>query len=429
MLPSFDPHEIERQVIVAMETAGIVPPNESLEMDGKIHRYAIEGRDRGREQSGRYCIHSDDWPAGWFQDWHNGGEKQLWKFDKSQLDEPTRTAWQRAIDSPEAQAERESRAREREVKAIKEREIKRTALADAWTIYQAGRPIETSGDHAYLFAKDIEPRGPLRVGDMASSAGKTLHDVLLIPCCDVASGKFQALHRVFPWRDKESGKFPKGWFSGTHGGVFTIDEEASGPVIVAEGIATALAICRHFASYDPTVISCMDCGNLKAQAQAIRLKYEGKKVFVCPDDDDAGRDVADHCMNNAHFNGVIPVDFIRPEGNTISGISPLEDSAPEPETKDDIFFFIEDHKPPSEPYQELTVAEVTAQYERGEIPGDLDAMKQELRSLATHINVIKDPILNGGPVLNEACQKLVREYERQAALITNKVNNLKLEDK
>jgi phage/plasmid primase-like uncharacterized protein len=302
-----DYNEIERQVIAYMAAHDITPPNGGIIIDGQIHRYAVEG-DRGASKSGAYRIYADGWPAGWVQDFHLG-DVIKWKFDASATDGATRAQWKKYEESPEAKSKRDEEQRQLQKE-------KREALEAARQIYAAARPISEAPDHPYLLAKHVQPRGPLRVGDMPSSTGKTLQNVLLIPCLDVMTGELAALHRVFPWRDNETGKFPKVWFKGTCGGVFVIAGDVGrGPVFVAEGIATALSAYDTWieegepeepGEYVPccTVLAAMDSGNLIRQVEAIRARYADRHVLIVQDDDEAGAKAARAALD-AGFDGVI----------------------------------------------------------------------------------------------------------------------------
>ena len=82
----FDEKEIERQVWDFMRRFASEPVNEhSLLLDGKIHRFRVEG-DKQSEKSGAYCIYSDTWPAGWIWNWRSGVQ-ETWAFDRSALDD------------------------------------------------------------------------------------------------------------------------------------------------------------------------------------------------------------------------------------------------------------------------------------------------------------------------------------------------------
>jgi phage/plasmid primase-like uncharacterized protein len=316
MNQAIDLYEIEKQVLDSMSSHGIIPPRDGLIIDGQRHRYAIEGKDKGAAKSGAYQIHLDDWPAGWVQEFHLG-DPIRWKFDASKLDSTTQAEWKKYAESPEAKAKKAEEERQR-------REERRQALVRAREIYDAASPIEEAVNHPYLVAKHVTPRGGfpvngkwhgLRVGTVQGK-NKPLDNVLLIPMMDVLSGELVALHRVFPWRDKETGRFSKGWHPGTSGGAFSIAGDVQrGPVFVAEGISTSLSMYSLWidegepeapGEYVPccTVLTCMDSGNLIRQARAIREKYANRRVLIVKDADEAGEKAARAALE-AGFNGVV----------------------------------------------------------------------------------------------------------------------------
>jgi phage/plasmid primase-like uncharacterized protein len=303
-------YDVERSFLAFCASQGIAIPG-SIQMDGEIHRFSLES-DRHGNKSGAYRVWPDGLshdgkPHGFVQDHHEGGEKHHWQYYNRDNPAPRKelTARERAA----AIARKEADARQ-------EAERRREALKSAWDAYQAARPIEEACDHGYLLEKRVRPVGPLRVGSVPSKSGRLIGGVLMIPMYDVLSGKFVALHRVFPWRDKETGKFPKGWFPGTNGGVSLIAGDVSrGPVFVAEGIGTTISMYDLWieegepeapGEYVPccTVLACMDSGNLIRQSRMIRQKYHDRRLMLVRDDDAAGQKAALAALD-AGFDGVI----------------------------------------------------------------------------------------------------------------------------
>ena len=131
----------------------------------------------------------------------------------------------------------------------------------------------------------------------------------------VVTGEFVALHRVFPWRDKET-RFPKGWHLGTSGGVFPIGVDVPrGPIFCCEGISTALSAYDIWIEEgEPdapgdcvpccTVLAMMDSGNLIRHAAIILAKYRERRLILVRDDDDTGKKAARAALD-AGFDGVI----------------------------------------------------------------------------------------------------------------------------
>jgi putative DNA primase/helicase len=292
---------IERQALSFMEQNGITPPRDGLILDGARHRFSIAGKDKGASKSGAYQIYIDGWPAGWVQDFHLG-DPIKWRYESDGYQKVAICA-ARHVEKSEDEKRRQ--------------EERRQARENALQVYCAGHPISECADHPYLLAKRVHPVGPLRVGRVPSKTpGKMIDGVLLIPCFDALTDEFIALHRVFPWRDRETGKFCKGWHPGTSGGVFPIAADVQrGPVFVAEGIATALSTYELWVEcgkpegpdeYVPccTVLAAMDGGNLARQAGAIRRRYADRRLLIVQDADSAGKKAAEAALD-AGFDGVI----------------------------------------------------------------------------------------------------------------------------
>ena len=248
------------------------------------------------------------------QDFHEGGDKHFWQFYGR--DNPPQR--ERSTDKERAAA----RVR-REAEQRQEFERRNEAIKEAWRVYQAARSIEESDEHPYTLAKRVRPVGgfsfggqwcSLRLGGMTSRSGKLLTNLLFIPLCDVLTGQFLALHRIFG-RPGADGKFGTGWCAGA-GGVFPIaDDIPRGVVFTGEGIATILSWYQYWneesGNVEPcTAIAARDAGNLVKNAAAIRARHRERDVFMLQDDDEAGEKAAAACIT-AGFTGVVnPKDYI-----------------------------------------------------------------------------------------------------------------------
>lgn len=294
-----DIYEAERQFADFAASRGFPLPKKGFRLDGKIHRFDIDGKkDVGAYQFWPDGKGHDGWPHGWIQDHRNAGDKEHWQFPREGVEQSAIQTARARANSPEARGKREA---EEEADAKRRREGLQLARSD----YEAASPVNEAPDHPYLEAKHVPAVGPIRCG-VAHISGKEYKDTLLIPCHDIESGELVALHRVFSWRDK-SGKFPKGWYSGTSDGAYTVaDNINNGPVIVCEGISTALSL---YEATEYLTIASMDAGNLAKIAPAVRAKYPDRKIFVGCDDDKAGKDAAQKAME-AGFNGVLLPPFL-----------------------------------------------------------------------------------------------------------------------
>ena len=294
--------EIEHSFLVFAESCGIAIPG-PIQADGQIHRFRLTDAKSG-SRDGAYQVWPegmsyDGRPHGWIQDHRDGGEKYFWQFFSKDNPPP-----KRELSAAEQLAAREQRDRDEE----QARQARINKLRGAWSSYRKGRSIEEAIDHSYLSHKHCQPRGGfffngvwcgLRVGDMISSSGNTLKNLLLIPMMNIKTEKFCALHRVFGWAGPD-GKYGKGWCCAA-GGVFPIALDARcGPIVVAEGIATGLSLYDLFIDdldeRETTVLICCDAGNLQKQAPAIRAKCPDRRVLVSADNDDAGRRASAACI-------------------------------------------------------------------------------------------------------------------------------------
>ena len=84
---SFNNWDIQQQVLEFMRQNNIIPydPNLNIIIDGCIHRFRVQGDSQG-DTSGAYCIFSDDWPAGWVEDWHHRHSVN-WSFQRDKLND------------------------------------------------------------------------------------------------------------------------------------------------------------------------------------------------------------------------------------------------------------------------------------------------------------------------------------------------------
>lgn len=263
--------EVREQALEFMRKNDIYPRDERdayLVIDDELHRYALE-TDRHGETTGAYVIHSDGFPAGYFQNWRTGF-KQNWKFPRSNLTQEQRNI----INSPEfkkkekelqAQREKQAEDRERERKAGYEKAAERARILFDSYIY---------GDalmHPYLYRKDVKLYG---------ARLDTKNKKIAIPLRDV-DGKLWSIQ----WIDENGSKqfFPK---ATTAGAFFSMGldklSEQNNVLLLAEGFATAAKLYEQ-TGY-PT-IAAMTCGGFERVAQDLRRKYPFVRIVVMADDD------------------------------------------------------------------------------------------------------------------------------------------------
>ena len=205
-----DPAE---QFAEALRECGLRPDG-PLQMDGQMHRVPVEG-DKGKERSGAYVGYLDGRPAGFIQNFKTG-VKTNWK---ASAEVAALGAQDRAHMAAEAAQKRHERALERE------RQYERTAQ-EVEAIWTAATPAEA---HPYLAEKGVVSHG-LRVAEDGR---------LLVPVQD-ADGKFWSLQHI--GRDGFKQFHENGRVEGGHYAIGNFG--APGPVVIAEGYATAATFTR-----------------------------------------------------------------------------------------------------------------------------------------------------------------------------------------
>jgi putative DNA primase/helicase len=238
--------EAIEQFRAAIHNAGLHPP-EVIEPDGKLHRFASNGK--RSDDAGWYVFHDDGIPAGAFGDWRTGAS-ETWRADIG-----------RRLSQQEEAAHRariEAMRREREAEdARRKAEARETAAA----IWQSALPAPD--DHPYLIGKGVKAHG-LRAHDGA----------LVIPMREGAD-----LHSLqFIAADGDKRFLAGGRVSGCY---FPIGRP-QGVLCIAEGYATGASI--HEATGYAVAVA-FNAGNLLPVARALRAKFHDLRLIVCGDDD------------------------------------------------------------------------------------------------------------------------------------------------
>lgn len=236
-----------QEFIDAIAATGLIPPA-SVEADGRIHRFASDGR-RG-DDAGWYVLYADGIPAGAFGDWRTGIE-QTWHKPGLKLDATAA----RAMEARLAEAKRQ---REEEME-LKHRQARQRAL-DAWTGSDVGPPTL----HPYLQRKGVKPYGIReRNGD------------LVIPLRDT-DGVLHSLQTITEAGEKLF--LPGGRVRGCYHSI----GRPNGTILICEGYATGATL--HDATGHAVAVA-FNAGNLQPVAEAIHAKYPDKKIVICADDD------------------------------------------------------------------------------------------------------------------------------------------------
>ena len=248
----------ENQLIDAMRSAGLEPPEEIL-MDGKIHRFrsGTKGSPGHGDKPGWYLVFGDGIPAGRFGCWRAGIEV-TWRADVGRkLTEFEEMAHARRIN--ESKVLREA-AQERQHKVASD------TVEKIWLSGVAAHP-----DHPYLKRKGIQTHGLRTTGD-----GR-----LMVPLYD-ADGTLSTLQYI----DEDGGKLyhPGGQTGGKFWMVGSLDEP--GTLFVAEGFATAATI--HETTDRPVVVA-YSASNLVPVTGTLREMYGATQdIVIVADHDQSG---------------------------------------------------------------------------------------------------------------------------------------------
>ena len=259
------------QFAQALRGAGL-KVNGAPKMDGELHRVPVEG-DTHRERSGAYKGYLDGHPAGFIQN-HKTGTRENWKATGQAAS--ALTVQDRAQMAANAAQKRHDRAHEREQQA------ERTAQqVDA--MWAAATPVQA---HPYLADKGVQGHG-LRQGapgqtvtvNGANDRPRELSVAgqLFVPVADEA-GKLTSLQ--FIRQDGTKMFMPEGKVEGGH---YVIGDAAKGgPVLIAEGFATAATL--HEMTGLPAIVA-FNAGNLRPVAEAYRALDPTRAIYIAGDDD------------------------------------------------------------------------------------------------------------------------------------------------
>ena len=227
-------------------------------MDGALHRVPVEG-DKGRERSGAYVGYLDGRPAGFMQNFRTG-QKTTWKAEQAADLDTALDYAKLAAEAAERRAAREQQLQVEYAAAAQAAEVQFEGAADI-------------GEHPYLARKGVGGYG-VRQGEDGR---------LMVPIRDL-DGKLWSYQAISEDGTKQ---FMKG--GRVQGGQHQIGEiRAAGPIIIAEGYATA-ATLHELTRYAATVA--FTASNLRPVAEALRGRYPDREIIIAGDND-RGREEA-----------------------------------------------------------------------------------------------------------------------------------------
>ena len=261
-----------QQFRAAIQSAGLIPP-ERIEADGKLHRFASNGK--RSDDAGWYVLHVDGIPAGSFGDWRTD-HSQTWVADLGRELSEAEKAAQRA--------KLETMRRHRESEESKRRE---EAAVKAVAIWKAAKSV--TADHPYLTRKSISPVEALReigadkaaaiLGYSPKSRGEALHGRLLV--IPVKVGKSLSTLELIDSDGRKSALYG----GAKRGGYWAAQPLPGGNgaglrLLIGEGMATVLSAKE--ASGHPA-IAALSCGNLPTIAKAMRERYPAAEIVILAD--------------------------------------------------------------------------------------------------------------------------------------------------
>lgn len=256
----------------AIQAAGLTPP-ENMVPDGKLHRFASNGR--RDDDAGWYVLHHDGIPAGVFGCWRAGIE-QKWRADIGRALTPAEEA--------ASQAKVDAMRRERE--AEKAREHAQARQHAEW-ILECAHPA-SAGNH-YLQRKGVTPVPSLWeiaatmaseiLGHAPKSRGEPLTGRLLVVPVYVG-GELSTVELV-----DEAGHKSALYGGAKAGGYWAAQPLPEGDgqgitLLIGEGVATVLS-AREATGYP--VIAALSCGNLMAVAKAMRKRFPAAVLVILAD--------------------------------------------------------------------------------------------------------------------------------------------------
>ncbi|MBS3955045.1 MAG: toprim domain-containing protein [Methylomicrobium sp.] len=251
-MDNFYSGDVIQQFKTAMQDHGIEPPD-SIIADGTLQRFKIDGK-----LNGAYCLHLDNKPAGFFQDFKQG-IKQTWKaasgymplseFQKQQLTK------KRFEDEQSRQALEVSKHRDAAIKAV--------------SIWAKAEPAPAAtANHPYLIKKQIQAHG--------ARSGRDNTLIIPIYAPDKALVNLQF---ISPTGGK---RFLAG---GQKKGCFAVIRGTTERILIAEGYATAASLNE---STGHQVFVALDAGNLVPVSIEIRKLFPDSELIICGDNDLSG---------------------------------------------------------------------------------------------------------------------------------------------
>ena len=257
----------------AIAAAGLTPPD-TIIADGKIHRFTTNGK--RSDDAGRYVLHLDGLPAGWFGDYRTGLSQQWCSIERN-------------AQTPEQQKQYATMLKSMQNARHRAKKAEHDAAAEqAAAIWAAATTIDDAAVHGYLVKKGIQAHGIKLIDTAAARAhcgrlSPVLSGPLLVIPMRNAAGELRSLQFISEATGDNKRPLTGGEKQGCHYRIDKPDSAAQGAIlIVCEGFATGASI--HEATGQPVAVA-FDSGNLEAVAKSLRKLYPDAALIVAADDD------------------------------------------------------------------------------------------------------------------------------------------------
>lgn len=240
-----------------MRANGIQYPPTEVIADGELHVFSPSGK-KG-DSAGRYVLHSDGIPSGYYQDFRQG-LKITWSAGKSGA--PTMTP-------AELAAHRDRINQQKAETRRKLAEQHQQAAAHARDRFKTAIPA--SPKHPYLVKKGVQTHNARLLGDSLLIA---LHDT---------GGSQQTDQLITPTGRKmllKGGK-KKAAFCLVNARLYQLDKAEK--VFMVEGWATGASVAETYP--DVPVVVAIDSGNLLPVTEAIRKRWPYLPITIYADND------------------------------------------------------------------------------------------------------------------------------------------------
>ncbi len=252
-----------------LQEAGLILDGSPI-MDGEVHRVPVEGGKPGAKD-GAYCGYGDGRPAGWLRNFKTGEHTIKWHATGHTLTGAEKESLRET--AQQRMAERNEERQQAQVRGMKRAYAK-------WM-----EAVAAPADNPYLASKGVETFNGVKQDHNGN---------LLVPGYNLETGRVQTVQHILPDGHKRMEKdCPQ-----TGAAFLVLPEDMlikkmavkeflqngdyAGPVLVAEGYATAASL--HMATGQPVAVA-FNAHNLVAVAEQLRARHPKAEITICADDD------------------------------------------------------------------------------------------------------------------------------------------------